>query len=575
MSTQGMSGAEALLRTLRKMGVERIFASPGSDWAPLWEALAKDYAPGEIPEYLSSRHEETAVAMATGYAKATGKLPAVVLHTTVGALHATMGLRAALHERVPMVVFAGESVNFSEPPAPEVGRQWLRLLSDVGGPARLMEHCVKWSVGLNAGALLPHIVQRACQLAMSYPKGPVFASIPTEMLIETMRVDAPAAAGLPRAPAAQPAALDELAQILCAASSPMIITEELGKDQAAVPQLVALAETLGAPVIEAWQPYYVNFPRRHPLYGGVAAAEIGEVIRDADLLLLVECVGPWHPPSSLPRQNVKVVALGEDPLHPHLPFWGFRADLVVAGDPGASLAMLADRVKRRIPAGSRAGAAAHWSEVHGRRRAAWNDEARASGSSKAIDTRWVVHELREVLPRDAIVVNETITHRLDIVRLLDALEPGAYYEASYGGLGMGLGLALGVKTAQPGRTLVALIGDGAFHYNPVVASFGAAQEHGLPMLVVLFDNAGYLSQKRDVMHEYPKGAAMRAQKFAGTSIQPRPDYALLARAYGGVGERVEEPREVRAALERGLEAVAKGRLALVDVVLEPVNADKG
>ena len=138
MSTLGMSGAEALLRTLRKMGVERIFASPGSDWAPLWEALAKDYGPGEIPEYLSSRHEETAVAMATGYAKATGKLPAVVLHTTVGALHATMALRAALHERVPMVVLAGESVNFSEPPAPEVGRQWLRLLSDVGGPARLI-----------------------------------------------------------------------------------------------------------------------------------------------------------------------------------------------------------------------------------------------------------------------------------------------------------------------------------------------------------------------------------------------------------------------------------------------------
>ena len=236
--------------------------------------------------------------------------------------------------------------------------------------------------------------------------------------------------------------------------------------------------------------------------------------------------------------------------------------------------MLVERAKRAIPAGSRAAAAARWSEVHARRRAAWRDEARASGSGKAIDTRWVVHELREVLPRDAVVVNETITHRLDIVRLLDALEPGAYYEASYGGLGMGIGLALGVKTAQPGRTLVVLIGDGAFHYNPVVASFGAAQEHGLPVLVVLFDNAGYLSQKRDVMHEYPNGAAMHSQKFAGTSIHPRPDYALLARAYGGSGERVETPGEVRAALERGLDAVAKGRLALVDVVLEPVNAGK-
>src|SRR6267143_6537398 len=107
----GMSGAEALLRTLRRMGAEKMFASPGSDWAPLWEALAKLSYSEDIPQYLSSRHEETAIAMASGYAKTTGKLSAVVLHTTVGALHATMGLRAALHERIPMVVLAGESVS--------------------------------------------------------------------------------------------------------------------------------------------------------------------------------------------------------------------------------------------------------------------------------------------------------------------------------------------------------------------------------------------------------------------------------------------------------------------------------
>src|SRR5216110_2507370 len=161
---KGLSGAETLLRVLRAMGVERIFASPGSDWAPLWEALAKLHWP-DVPEYLSTRHEETAVGMATGYAKASGKLPAVVLHTTVGALHATMGVRAALHERVPMVVLAGESIGFAEGTHSVMGRQWLRLLTDVGGPARLMEHCVKWSFGLNMSAILPHTVQRACQLA--------------------------------------------------------------------------------------------------------------------------------------------------------------------------------------------------------------------------------------------------------------------------------------------------------------------------------------------------------------------------------------------------------------------------
>src|SRR5437016_6807676 len=135
----GMTGAEAVLRVLRSMGVERIFASPGSDWAPLWEALARPYQPGEVPEYISSRHEETAIGMASGYAKATGKLPALVIHTTVGALHATMGLRAALHERVPMVVMAGESVSFAEPPAPPAGRQWPRAPTAPRGPPPLGE----------------------------------------------------------------------------------------------------------------------------------------------------------------------------------------------------------------------------------------------------------------------------------------------------------------------------------------------------------------------------------------------------------------------------------------------------
>src|SRR5258708_1222371 len=136
MGDTAMTGAAALLRALTAMGVEQIYASPGSDWAPVWEALASPGAERDFPRYLSSRHEETAVAMAMGYAKATGRLVAVALHTTVGALHATMLLRAALHERLPLVVLAGESIGFSEPGSLPVGRQWLRLLTDTGGPSR-------------------------------------------------------------------------------------------------------------------------------------------------------------------------------------------------------------------------------------------------------------------------------------------------------------------------------------------------------------------------------------------------------------------------------------------------------
>jgi len=565
------SGAEALLSGLRAMGVECIFASPGSDWAPVWEALAAPHAAADFPHYLSTRHEETAVAMAIGYAKATGKLPAVFLHTTVGVLHATMIVRAALHERIPMVVLAGESIGFSEPPGPKVGRQWLRLLTDTGGPARLMEPCVKWSLALNRSALLPHTVQRACQLAMAAPRGPVFVSVPTEYLMETMIAGAPAVAALPRPAEVAPAVIDEIAQALCDATHPVLITEEAGKDRAAVSSLVALAESLGAPVLEAWQPYYVNFPRTHPLYGGIVVEEMPDALAQADVVFLVESVAPWHPASAAPRAGTRVLVLGEDPLHSRLPFWGFRADLVAAGEVAPSLERLVDRVRRIVPPRSRAARIAQWGERHGRERAVRRDAARAAGRGPMLENRWIGHELSEVLPDDAVVVNETITHRLDLVRLQERAGAGGYYEASYGGLGAGLGMALGIKYAQPDRPVVCTIGDGAFHYNPVVGTFGAAQEHRLPMLVVLFDNAGYLSQKGDVATYFPDGAAVRTGRFAGTSIAPRPDYVLLARAFGGVGEKVERPGEVRPALQRGLAAVAGGQLALVQMVLEPVG----
>jgi len=572
MDTKGLTGAEALLRLLREMGVERIFASPGSEWSPVWEHLAKPYGSAEeIPLYISSRHEEVAVAMASGYAKASGKLPAVMIHTTVGSLHATMALRGALHQRVPMVVLAGESIGFGEAPGPDPGRQWV-LLADMGGPARLVERCVKWSFGLNSSALLPATVQRACQLALAAPKGPTFVSVPMEFLLDTLPTAPPPSASLPRAGAANPEAIDELARVLTEASSPLIVTEEVGRSARAVDHLVELAELLGAPVVEGWSPGYVNFPRTHPLYGGSGPpGHIASYLKECDVVFLLAALAPWHPPSSAPGPGTKVVILDDEPLHAQIPFWGYRSDLMVTGEVEHSLAMLLERVKRTIGPGARADRAERWRARHEKTREALREEARASGTRKTIETRWVAHELNEVLPADAVVVDETITHRLDILRYLDRLTPGRFFEASHGGLGTGLGEALGVKAAAPDRTVIALIGDGALNYNPVLAAFGASQEHRLPILIVIFNNSGYLSQKAGIPLHYPDGWAVKSKRFVGTSITPSPDYAAVAQAFGGYGEKVTDPRQVRAALLRGLEAVSSGRVALVDMTLEPIN----
>lgn len=571
IKTKGLTGSEALLRVLAGMGVERIFASPGSEWAPVWEDLAKK-DPDEEHKllYLSSRHEETAVGMATGYAKASGKLPAVMLHTTVGSLHGAMALRGALHEQIPMVVLAGESIDFGESEGPDPGKQWLRHLADIGGPVRLVKNCVKWSVGMSSSTLIPATIQRACQLAMSSPRGPVFVGLPMEFLFHKMSTDALASTTFPPPPTSALRGLEELANLLENAENPMIITEAAGKNITSVQRLVELAELLGAAVVETRSCTYINFPRSHPLHGGFQPREL---LQEADLILLLATVAPWHPSSAKLNPGAKVVVLDENPLRQELPFWGFPVDLVLTGEVESSLELLMDHLKQRILPNDppRVDRVQRWQQRHRERKQIWESEALAVKEEKPIDTRWVVYKLNEMLPPGSIIVEETITHRLAIHRYLDRLQPGCFFSGFTGGLGTGLGTALGVKIARPDRPVIALIGDGAFNYNPVLADLGFAQEYETPILIVLFNNQGYLTMKEELPRFYPKGWAMKTGTFLGTSITPSPNYAAIAGAFGGYGEKVEEPSELGPALERGLAALSRGQVALLDIWLKPVN----
>ena len=547
------------------MGVERIFASPGSEWSPVWEALAK---PDEsAPAYLSSRHEEIALAMASGYAKATGKLPGVMIHTTVGALHGSMALRGALHEQVPMVVFTGESIAYGEDDGPDPGGQWLRFLSDVGGPARLVDRCVKWSFGVNDRRILVSTVQRACQMAMSSPRGPVFVSLPMEYLFDKVTRETPLKASMPSLPSPDPKGIEELANLLRTAGNPVIVSENAGRTAGVVNRMVELAELLDAPVVETRSSGYFNFPRDHELHGGF---DPGEFMADADVVCLVGATQPWHPASAPAAPGAKVAALDEEPLHMELPYWGFQLDLSIVGELEASLAALVERLGRDGVRGD-AERRARLREKGAARRAAWVRQARSLESREPIDTNWVMYQLNRVIPDDAYLVEETITHRMAVHQYLDRVRPGNFFSGCIGGLGTGLGTALGVKAAHPDKPVVLVIGDGSFNYNPGIAGFGFAQEFRMPILIVLMDNHGYKSMKRGVPAYYPEGWAVRTNQFVGTSIAPAPDYAAIARAFDGFGERVQRPDTVGPALERGLQAAREGRLALVDVWLEPVN----
>ncbi|MBI2490775.1 MAG: thiamine pyrophosphate-binding protein [Candidatus Rokubacteria bacterium] len=560
-----MTGAQALVQVLLGYGIDPVFCSPGSEWPPLWEELARRRAVGEpAPRYLNVRHEVLAVAMASGYAKATGRLPAVLLHTTVGVLSGALALRAAYHEEIPMLVCVGESVAFGEDGGFDPGAQWLRYLADRGGPARLAESYVKWSFGVNAAAILASTVHRACQIAMTPPRGPVLVSLPFEYLVGPVKAAAVTHWGFPPPPLADPDALAGAAATLSAARNPVIVTETAGRDPAAVDALVALAESLGAPVVEGLAQTYLNFPRDHPLHGGFDGRPY---LEDADVVLLAGAVGPWHPASAGPAASATVIALGDNVHRADSPYWGYRVDLAVPGELGQALAALATRVREQVPPAAACERTARWAGRSGARREAWRADALAHAEQKPLDARWVCHALNAVLPADAIVVEETITHRQAIVRHLDRLGRGAFFGGQSGGLGVGLGLALGIKCAAPARPVVLLAGDGSLNYNPVLAALGFSQEYGLPILTVVFNNRGYLSMKRGVPALYPEGWAVRTDTFLGSAIAPSPAYAMLAPVFGGHGEAVDDPRELRPALARALEAVRAGRSAIVDVVL--------
>jgi len=568
IETKGLNGAQAFLRVLGAMGVERIFASPGSEWAPVWEALA-DPGANDIPLYMSTRHEETAIGMAAGYAKSTGKLPAVMIHTTVGALHGAMAMRGALHEQVPMVIFAGESIGFGEDDTPDPGGQWGAHLGDMGGPAAMVEKNVKWSFGNNTKSILPTTIQRACRLAMAGPRAPLFVSLPTEHQFEEMTRNA--ASGLPNAPLpmADPGGIAELADLLAGAKNPVIVAEDAGRTAAAANHLTAIAELLGCPVSESRATGSINIPRNHPLHAGYNPAG---AVKDADVIFLASSVSPWHPQTETPAQGATVAVLDEDPHKIEIPFMGIQADLILDGNIESSLACLLEELKSRVDANdpARAGRAAALREANDARRAAWMAEAEALSDTAPMDTKWVAYQLGQCLPDDAMVVEELITHRLAAHQYLAKLEPGSWFCGASGGLGTGLSTALGVKAANPDRLVAGLIGDGSFNYEPVPAIYGAVQEHDLPFLTVIFNNHGYLSQKTGVPKYYPEGHAVQTGNFSGLHIGPAPEYWKIVEAFGGYGEMVEEPGAVAGAIRRGLDAVADGRAALLDMRLRPV-----
>jgi acetolactate synthase-1/2/3 large subunit len=568
-----MRSGKAMLKVMQRTGIDHIVSSPGSEWPPVWEALAELSSEGALkPKYINCRHEAVAVAMAAGYTKVTGRPQVVMLHATAGPLNAAMTIRAALHERTPMVIISGEVAAYGEnSKVADPGGQWLHDLTDLGGSPDLLRGCVKWADRVMSAELLAPTLERAVQIALEPPAGPVLIGIPFECMMEEVNPPEQNRSNeVVRAVAVDDAAIERAVAMISDAKNPVVLTEHAGGDPRAVQRLVELCELFSLPVMESYRPAFLNFPRTHPLY----QHHDPKFVDAADLVLMVDAVTPWYPASKAPK-SAKVIAIAEEFPNSRLPYWGYNVDLALVAPPASTLEKLVRKAKLSEQVAANHAAynerLARSREQHDSYFGKLKDEARKRAQQSPIDPRWLCHELAEALPENAVISEETTVYRSLIQEAIPRSNSQTYFARITGGLGVGLSYALGVKLALPDRPVFALIGDGAFHYNAVPSCLGVAQEYGLPIHVVVFNNGRYLSMETSLIKYFPDGAAKNTGLHFGANIAPRPDYQFYGKAHGGYGYRVTQPSEIKPAIEQALKHETEDKLTVIDVVLSDFN----
>jgi acetolactate synthase-1/2/3 large subunit len=337
-----LDGGEAILEAFRKLKIDYIMSSPGSEWSPIWEALARQKIENKAgPTFVESWHETLAVNMATGYTLITGRPQAVLLHAGVGMLQGSMGVHGAMQNEVPMVVMSGESQTLGEDPDLDIEQQWYGGLT-VGGIERFVEPVAKWARAVTSPHTLYESVIRAGEMAQRVPKGPIYLNVALEHMLHDWTPPT-AARDVPPAPTLQPRQDDiaAVAELLRAAKSPVIVAETAGRDPKAFAALVELADLLAIPVINGRASSYANFPTDHPLYQGVGNYK---ALPDADLVLLVGGRAPWYPARRRPTSG-KIVAIHENPLKGHMIYQNLHADHYLEGDVAESIKLLTVALK--------------------------------------------------------------------------------------------------------------------------------------------------------------------------------------------------------------------------------------
>jgi acetolactate synthase-1/2/3 large subunit len=559
-----LSAGAALFGKLKALGVDYVFTNSGTDFPPIIEGYAAAKAAGhDLPQPIIAPHEHAAVSMAHGYYQISGQAQAVMLHTNVGLSNGVTGAINAWCDQIPMILMSGRT------PTLERGRFGARTVpigwgQEMFDQTALIRETTKWDYELRFPEQIAEVLDRAWAIANSTPKGPVYLSLPREVLCQpgpTEGMDAPSTMA-PVQIAADPGALERAAAALAQAKAPLIIAQRGAGSAQAFAQLSAFTQDFAIPLAHYWS-NQLAIPIAHPMQIG---ADPEPWLSQADVVLVIDSLAPWFPETSSPPADATVIQLGPDPLFSRTPVRNFRADITLGGATEQTLPALINRVRELS---ENAPDMSHRRESISVLSQSIKDKSLSNalaGNTSPMTKDWVAHCLGQVIQdRKA-----TVFHELGCpLQPLKLSQHNSYFQEPHsGGLGWGFPAALGAQLADPDRLVFATMGDGSYMFSNPTACHFIAEANNLPVIILVLNNEEWGAVRASVEGLYPDGSARQANELPMTSLRPSPDFTQTARASRAYTETITDGADLPAALERAVDiALSEKRQVLLNIAI--------
>jgi benzoylformate decarboxylase len=535
-----MTGAQAMFEFMVREGVQYVFGNPGTTELPLMDLFA---ARDEI-KYILALHEDSALGIAAGYAEATGKPAVVNLHTNPGLAHALGNLYNVYRAGTPLIVTAGQQDTRSMIDEPLLYADMLQL-------AR--QH-TKWCWEVHHAAEIPAAMARAFKIAQTPPTGPVFLSLPVNVMEERAQIELPPITRIGPRGRGDISKIKEAASVLANAKNPAIIAGDGCARSGAFAELVRLAETIAARVHAEPLNSLLVFPTGHSLYAGPLfpnAKQTRGLLEGVDVILAigVNNLAPLvYTGIRMIPDGVRMIQIdaGDHELGKTYP-----ADVAILADPRSAIEELIQELTPFTSAASellakrRSLIETHIAEA----RAKFTEHAQVASADGPMSPAYVAREMRAAAAKDAVLVDESVTSTAFVRTIFELNGPNSFFYAKGGSLGLALPEAVGVKLAMPDRQVLCTVGDGTALYT--IQGLWTAARYGLAVKFVVFNNASYMILKGGLLAM--KGESAERGLFVGMDItEPEIDFVKLAESMGLSARRVLKPAELRPALDWAL-----------------------